>query len=177
MSLIKTVRAVLERKMQSANFDLEILRRVTYADVRGRIEPMHMRHLLEICTGEVHTVDDGIHALQRLFPFGYVIRRTVRHGHRIYVFQGACLRSPRTLMRFLCQRFRATGRNGAHRLAYVHLKINDWTKYRASDRAVWERWTLFGEYPGRIAYHLDLPVSAVRAALTRHRAEAGIPSG
>lgn len=176
-ALIDTIKAVLATKEASAAFDVELLREVVTPDRLAYIEPMHMRHMLEICTGEVHTVDNGIAALSKLCPGGYMVRKQVSRGHSIRVFQGAAMRSPKQVMRFLCQKFKGRGRNDAHRKAYAHLKFCDWSQFHADDKRIWERWALFGDYPARIAWRLQLPVHAVRAAITRHKTEAGIMTG
>jgi hypothetical protein len=177
---MKSVEEILKRvivtRMEEAEFRVEVLRGAVCEDPNGRIEPGHVRHLLEICTGRAHTTTDAVGALSALFPRGYMCRPFKPGKPRdVRVFVGARIRSPKRLFRFVSKRFRHCGHNSAKRRGWFYLaKLADWSQYPKDEKQIFERFALFGEYPRKIAYHLDLPRDRVRAVLTKHKIEAGI---
>lgn len=172
----RIIESVIAQREAEAAFDVEILRGAICEDQRGTIEPYHVRHLLEICTGRYHPIREALAALTLLFPRGYVARpRPAGKPRMVKVFVGARIRSPKKTMRFLCQRFRLTGHNSAKRKAWAYFaKLADWSQYPPDERRIFERFALFGEFPQKIGHHLELPANHVRAVLTKHKAAAGI---
>lgn len=176
MTLEATIKEILEKQDKETALNGALLKEIMHEDRRGQIEPHVVRQILSLANGKPVPIAKAMAALCKVFPRAYGIRRhTAReHGRVVRYIEGVKIGSTKTVLRWLCNRFRLRGRNNDHRRALMHYKQTNWKQYPIFERKIFEEWAIFGARPARIASKFGMDHPAVWAILTKHKAAAGI---
>lgn len=172
--VVQIIKQAISEKEGRKSQAVAIVSNLVFKDPKGWVDPIWVKHLLEIVTGKSASVDDAVAALIQKVKTGYVSRIQTSLTHRQYVFVGASMRAPRTIMAAICRSFKTAGFKKDDRRAYAYYRLCDWKKFPKLHRQVWERHVLYGEYPTKMAFILGAPAKKIRAIITRHKTLAGV---